>query len=113
MVDRLLQCMGLTGSDDSRTFTRCYMARTGTVDKVQALLPELREFYLPCKAALYLDGDLTEHRVLTIARQLLRSQGRELAAKQTRGHRKKQTVYHILGCHVVASIETGRMLVDI
>ena len=41
------------------------------LENIEKLIPELRKYYLPCKAKTYLTF-LTDNSVLTILRQLLR-----------------------------------------
>lgn len=68
---QLLQCYGLNGLDDNRQFTKSHLHLLGTVSKLEALLPHLYVYYVPCKAKIYLDV-LTPKRCITILWQFLR-----------------------------------------
>jgi hypothetical protein len=59
----------LWGSDT--TFTKEDLRNRGTVEKVSALLSELKTFYIPCKARVYL-VDIDEQKCITILRQIMR-----------------------------------------
>ena len=71
VAEQLVQCLGLTGLDDSRNWTKYDLVRVGTVTRVQAMVGTLQTFYLKCKAKLYLT-DLTEKKVITVVKQVLR-----------------------------------------
>ena len=46
-----------------------------TVEKMQKLKPKLEEYYIPCKAKIYLKKKLTSRSIMTILRQFLKSEG--------------------------------------
>lgn len=68
---RLLNCFGVTEFGQDVTFTKEDLAKIDTVGRVQQIQEELRSYYIPCKARIYV-ADLTAQKCITILRQILR-----------------------------------------
>jgi len=105
LVSRLLVAYGLKDLQDDRTFTkRDLVQRYDTIDILTTpggLLDELRAYYRPCKAPLYLspsgrpdllDGD----RAITILRQVLRCIGLRLDSRELNNRGKKMVQYRLV-----------------
>lgn len=71
MLILVLNCYGLQDLNDRHTFKKHDLVLLNTVDKLNKLKPILSDYYLPCKAKLYLE-DITEKKSITILRQVLR-----------------------------------------
>jgi hypothetical protein len=65
-----------------------------TVKKLNELKPILEEYYLPCKARLYLD-DMTEKKSITVLRQVLRLFKYHINSKERNINTKKIIFYSI------------------
>jgi hypothetical protein len=71
VLHKLLTCYNLTGLHDSRMFSKRELEQLGTVNKVNELIEELGQYYLKCKARLYLTN-ITTKKCLTILKQVVR-----------------------------------------
>ena len=58
------------------------------IDKMQKLSPELKKYYLPCKAKTYLN-ELTNNSVMTILRQILRPHNYAIISREKYINREK------------------------
>jgi hypothetical protein len=56
-------------------FNKKDLEKRKTVEKMQKLKPKLEEYYIPCKAKIYLKKKLTSRSIMTILRQFLKSEG--------------------------------------
>lgn len=91
IVNEALQTLHFNSIEDSRVFT--------LKDLQPALfnpaLLLIESYYIPCKAKKYLYGEMTTYRVLTVLRQLLRSQGYGLFSQEKTVRGKKELHYQI------------------
>jgi hypothetical protein len=94
IVSKVCVCFGLSGVSDGKKFTKNDMFKIQTVNKLMDLVPELEEFYLPCKAKHYL-YNFDENGALTILRQLLRTLEYKLVSKEKYLKSIKYIEYHI------------------
>jgi len=69
LFERLVKIYGLTDINDCRKFTKDYLIKNRTLEKIEGLREELEEYYLPCKTTKYL-SDLDEKKLITILRQI-------------------------------------------
>ncbi len=96
VANRLVTCIGLTGMNDGRNFTKYDLIRVDAVRNFERdLLPELATYYLPCKAKLYL-VDLNEKKLLTVVKQVLRLHTYCVFAKEKSFGSKKIIVYRVV-----------------
>lgn len=70
-IQPILEMYGLSGLDDTKSFTKKELISIETVNNINQHKGLLEEIYLPCKAKIYLK-DLNEKKCITILRQLLR-----------------------------------------
>ena len=61
----ILELFNLNGFDDQKTFTKKDLVQFDTVKKINENIKVLKDFYLPCKAKIYLE-DLNEKKSITI-----------------------------------------------
>ena len=94
-VTSLLESFGLIGIDDDRYFTKEHMEEIGTVEKVKILIPQLEDYYLPCKSKIYLK-DLTEKKVITILRQFVKIYNYKVFSFEKSIQGKKQITYRLM-----------------
>ena len=73
-IEKFITLFGLIGITDKRCFSRKDLIDLKTIENVNKLLPELKIYYIPCKARNYL-SELNEKNVITVLRQLLKTIG--------------------------------------
>lgn len=71
LLERLLLCFGIEHFGQNVSFTKEHLVKINTLDKVLNLVEELRSYYIPCKAKLYLE-DLNVQKCITVLRQILK-----------------------------------------
>ena len=91
---QLLSCYGLKDLNDKHTFKKQDLVYLATVKKINNMKETLEEYYLPCKARLYLD-DMTEKKSITILRQVLRLFKYHITSKERNMNTKKVIFYTI------------------
>lgn len=87
-------CYGIKNFEDEYYFSKTDLIKLGTVSSLLKYKEELMQYYLPCKAKLYLI-ELNESKAITILRQLLRLFNKILLSKQKYIKQKKTTLYYI------------------
>ena len=93
---RVLNCFGLTDLNDKRYFCKYDIIQANTVHKLNIMKGELEQYYLPCKAKIYLDdGDMNEKRAITILKQILRLHGYYLHSKEKNISNRKIIFYQL------------------
>ena len=91
---KILKCFGLDNINDKRSFTRKHLTYINTVQKMEELVPKLKLYYIPCKARTYLNN-LTEKNVVTILRQILKTQQHSLNSREKYVKGSKFIIYNI------------------
>ena len=89
---QLMQCFGLQGLNDRKSFKKHDLVVFGTVGRINAIRDLLGEYYLPCKSKLYLD-DITEKKAITVLRQVLRLFDYHIASRERNISNKKIIFY--------------------
>lgn len=92
---RLLKCFGLKDLNDKRLFCKNDIVQNNTVGKMNEMKSVLESYYLPCKAKIYLE-EVTDKRVITILKQVLRLHGYYLVSKEKNVNNKKIIFYHLV-----------------
>ena len=92
----VLACFGLLEASDNRTFCRNDMERLGTPARMEQMKPDLRIFYPPCKARVYVDQGFTYRRCITILKQILRRYGKTLLSRERNIQGRKTIYYQII-----------------
>jgi hypothetical protein len=92
---RLLKCYGLNSVDDKRTFCKSDLQKIGTVEKLIPVVEELRLYYLPCKAKVYLDA-MDERKAVTVLKQVLRLHDVFLESKERNFNNRKVMFYTLV-----------------
>jgi hypothetical protein len=91
---KLYTCFGYQNIFDDYMFSKSDLVRLNTVDKVNFIKEEILQYYLPCKAKLYLT-DININKCITIFRQIVRLFNLALLSKQKYVKHKKTTLYFI------------------
>jgi hypothetical protein len=102
LVSQFLQTCGLQSIEDLSPFTKSHIQ----VKTMETLLPELEQYYIPCKAEEYLHNPLTQIRALTILRQILKPHDITLQTTEKSTGGKKITWYSI---QKVLEVTTGEV----
>jgi hypothetical protein len=88
LVESLLHSLHFSGLNDTRLFYKDELM----IDEFEEQMPLLEPYYLPCKAKLFLIN-LTNAKVITILRHLLRANGYKLRVYEKVHAGKKQIQY--------------------
>ncbi len=93
---RLLAAFGIRGLHDRRVFSKHDLVVQRTLDVLRddGVLEELRDFYIPCKARVYLDG-MSEKKAITVLKQVLRLHDHILIARERNVSNHKVIFYHV------------------
>jgi hypothetical protein len=94
MLNLIIDCFGLNSLQDRRLFSKADMMNLGTVDRIRALVPQLVEYYLPCKARIYLNN-ITEKKCITVLKQVLKLHAHVLLSKERNSRHRKVILYQI------------------
>ena len=90
----LLNTFNLTSLNDHSLFSKYDLEKINIVERINNIKSILWEYYLPCKAVIFL-VDLNTLRCITILRQILRLSHYKLLSYQKYLQDTKVTMYHI------------------
>lgn len=91
----LLECFDLKGLNDARMFSKKELEQRRTLEKLAELKPVLQEYYLKCKANLYLEN-MTVKKALTVLKQVIRLYGYTLESTEKNINNKKLIYYKLM-----------------
>ena len=94
IASRLLKHLGITSYRDKKEITIETMTKNKTLDKISQEIPILREYYLPCKAKLFLEN-LNLKKCITITRQILKLYEYDILSIERSVNTKKTLFYHL------------------
>ena len=94
-ISTLLDTFGLDNLEDDRYFTKEHMKENLTVEKINELLPQMNDYYLPCKSKIYLK-DINEKKAITILRQFVKIYNYKVFSFEKSIHGKKQITYRLM-----------------
>lgn len=95
VLDKILFCFDLKGLDDTKIFTKKDLEESKSVDKINDMIIELNEYYLPCKAKKYLIN-LNNKKIITILRQFIRYYGFFVFSKEKYIQGEKYISYQLM-----------------
>lgn len=95
IIDKLLTAFCLKNIDDTRFFTKQNILDNDTPQKIISLIPELINYYLPCKAKIYLK-DINHKKCITILRQFLKFFQYKCIGTEKCFNGKKQMTYRLM-----------------
>jgi len=110
LVTDIIKLFGLLNINDINLFTRQNLIDLNTMDKLYEYIPKLKEYYLPCKAKIYLT-DLDEKKCITILRQLLKQYNYNILTKEKTIKSVKYNFYQIIQ-HSTKKIDTNINNID-
>ena len=91
----LLQLYGITDFYDSHYFTIENLKSLNTLNNINNILDRLKEYYIPCKAKIYLKN-INLKRCIVILRQFLKCHNFTLYSKEKYFKKIKHTTYRII-----------------
>jgi Mg2+/Co2+ transporter CorB len=94
ILSKILDAFGIKSLNDEFMFTKNELITMNTVAKINDLKDQIIQFYLPCKAKIYLEN-IDESKCITILRQILKLSQVKLISKQKYINQKKSTIYMI------------------
>lgn len=94
IITKVVEAFGFRSLQDRRCFSRSDLTKLDTVNKIKELKAELELYYLPCKARTYLN-DLNEKNVVTILRQLIKTQGFTICSREKYCKGDKFIIYNL------------------
>ncbi len=94
LADKIATCFGLRSIHDGSMFCKDDLVKQNTVAHLLSMIDDVRHFYLPCKAKVYLVG-IDESKAITIFRQVIRLYGKNLNSIQKYIKYKKVTYYYV------------------
>jgi hypothetical protein len=98
IVNEVLQSLKFESIDDTRVFILKDLMPTAFKSSLQLI----ESYYIPCKAKKYLYNEMTPVRILTVVRQLLRSQNYTLRAQEKTTNGIRGMHYQIQSCTDIA-----------
>ena len=101
-IEKLLNNFGIKDLTDNHSFTRLNLIDLNTVNQLNEMEEELRRYYIPCKAKLYL-RDLNEKRCITILRQFLKIHNYTLISKEKYVKGDKRLFYQVIPLQIEMS----------
>jgi hypothetical protein len=91
---KIYKLFGINNLDEDYNFSKADLIRLKTIEQLDNYIEDLSQYYLPCKAKLYL-LDIDENKAITILRQILKLFNMSLVSKQKYVKQKKTTLYYI------------------
>ena len=95
ITEKILKNFGINDINDNHSFTRINLRDLNTVDKINEMEEELRRYYIPCKAKLYLIN-INEKKCITILRQFLKIHNYTIMSKEKYIKGKKNLFYQVI-----------------
>ncbi len=102
---KILNTLGIDEFKEEFNFRKKDLFLFGTIDKMKSIENDLREYYYPCKAKLYLDK-IDQNKCITIIRQFLRHFGHNLLSKEKYNNGEKYIIYSLSAAHHIHSPKT-------
>ena len=95
IITILLKTFGLTSLTDTKFFTKKTMIEMNTIDKLNKIKDDLYQYYLPCKAKVYIEN-IKLKKSITILRQFLKVHNYTLISKEKYIENEKMSVYRLI-----------------
>ena len=108
-VENFIKLLGLSGFEEHYSFSLIDLKKKNVLAKINDELPNLRKYYINCKAKIYL-VDLTYKRLITIVRQLIRLYGYRLIGFEKYCKGQKYITYKIEKDVVIEPQEYGLIM---
>jgi len=95
ILKKVLNALGLDNLDDTKIFTKKDLAEMKAINNVSLIIPEIKDYYLPCKAKKYL-VDLDNKKLITILRQFIKCYNYFLFSKERYIQGEKYITYQLM-----------------
>ena len=95
ILEKLLLCFNLKNLQEDKLFTKKILKDFETVKKVENIIDDLKEYYIPCKAEKYLKN-LNEKKVITILRQFVKCFNYFVFSKEKYIKGEKNITYQVI-----------------
>ncbi len=96
IILEILNAFGIQNLNNiDQPFNKKDLDKRKTVEKMQKIKNKLEEYYIPCKAKIYLKKKLTNRSIMTILRQFLKNEGYFINYWETYVDGVKTTYYQI------------------
>jgi hypothetical protein len=95
IIIKCLSVLGWDSLDDPRVFTRSDLESRNVLALYKLVIPDLREYYLPCKLKQYLSAQSIKS-VITIQRQLLKTINYTIIGTECVINNKKNMTYKLI-----------------
>lgn len=94
LLTKVLDCFNLRSLNDMHMFSRKELEQSNVVEKLNALVPDLQQYYLNCKSTIYLNN-LTSKKTITILKQILRLYDYSLVSIEKNINSRKVIYYQL------------------
>lgn len=94
LFKKICDCFGYENLNIEYMFSKIDLDRLSTIAKINELKDELTQYYIPCKAKMYLTN-MNQLKCITVFRQILRLNHISLISRQRYIKNKKMTFYSI------------------
>jgi len=95
ILNKLLICFGLKNINDKKYFSRNDLKKINTIENINKIKNKLEEFYLPCKAKIYLNN-LTEKKIITILKHFIKYKLYKLISCEKYMNKTKIIIYQLI-----------------
>ena len=95
IIEELLTVFGLEHLEDTTSFTKQSLKDSNAVDKIEELSDRLKDYYIPCKSRIYLEG-IDEAKCITLLIQFRRTQDYTLVTKDRSVKGQKMKIYRLI-----------------
>ena len=95
ILKKILNALGLDNLDDTKIFTKKDLAEMKAINNLSLIIPEIKDYYLPCKAKKYL-VDLDNKKLITILRQFIKCYNYFLFSKERYIQGEKYITYQLM-----------------
>ena len=92
---KLLSLFGIKDLNDNHSFTKKNLIDLETVNKINEIIEEISEYYIPCKSKQYLTN-INEKKCITILRQFLKLHCYTLNSKEKYVKGEKHLFYQVI-----------------
>lgn len=92
---QVIQNLGIQSLNDNHKFTIKDLEKRNTLQKMLTIIPNLQEYYLPCKHKTFLH-DLNLKKCITIARQILKLYDYDIMTEEKSLNNKKYLIYFMV-----------------
>ena len=95
IIDRIARLYSINNYDDNIKLTLNKLTQLKTIEKLQDIIPELKQYYVKCKGNYYLEN-LTPKKSITLLRQLIKLKGYTLSSREKYANGSKYLEYKIV-----------------